>query len=173
MKILITGPQGSGKTTQAKLLAEFLKVPFIGIGDELREKVKSGDEEGLKIKEALSKGVLADDEIVAQIAKEKVDHLDGFVIDGYPKSVHQEALFDPKFDWVFYLEIPDFEVVQRLLRRGRVDDNPELIKERLETYHQVTEPMLENYRQKGILKVVNGEKSIEEVAGEIRQELNG
>lgn len=173
LRILVTGPQGSGKTTQAKLLSETLDIPFIGIGEVLRQRVEQNDEIGIKIKEGLDKGGLVDDAIVAGVAKEKVNHLKGFVMDGYPRSIHQEKLFDPSFNKVFYLEIPDFEVVQRLLRRGRVDDNPELIKERLEIYHQQTEPMLENYRQKGILNIVDGTGTIEEVKGEIEKIANG
>lgn len=175
MTILVTGPQGSGKTTQAKLLAEYLKVPFIGMGEVLRQRMERNDEIGRKIKEVMEKGELVDDQIVADFTKEKVMSpacQNGFVMDGYPRSIHQAGLFNPNFNKVFYLDIPEIQVLERLLKRGRADDKPDLIKERLQIYHQETEPLLDLYKNQGILKIVDGLKSIDEVQREIRKSLN-
>ena len=173
LKILITGPQGSGKTTQAKLLAEFLKVPFIGMGEILRTKAMADDELGRRIKESLGKGELVDDEIVANFTKEEVDSKNSFVMDGYPRSLYQMELFDPNFNKVFYLEIPEDQVLERLLRRGRLDDSEDLIRQRLNLYHQMTEPLLERYESQGILVNLDGAKSIDEIQKEIRERVNG
>ena len=100
LKILITGPQGSGKSTQSELLAAYLNVPLIGTGELLRKLAEVPDDLGKKIKEELEKGELVDDEIVAEIVKTSItkdDALSGFIMDGYPRSLSQLKLFDPNF----------------------------------------------------------------------------
>lgn len=174
MKILVTGPQGSGKTTQAKLLAEYLDIPFIGMGGVLRERMERDDEIGNKIREAMDKGILVDDEIVANFTKQKVlEDEKGYIMDGYPRSIHQLKLFNPDFDKVFYLDISDEEVMSRLLKRGRADDTPLLIKERLAIYHEDTESLLSIYKEKGILVVIDGSLPIEQIKERMREALNG
>lgn len=175
IRVLVTGPQGSGKTTQAQLLAGFLKVPFIGIGGDLRQRAQQGDEIAGKIKLSLDRGDLVDDKVVADFAKERMAQSDcqnGFVIDGYPRSEEQVKLFNPDYTKVFYLEISDEEVLYRLLARGREDDTPELIKERLRIYHQETEPILKDYQEQGVLEVVDGSLSILQVQDKIRHLIN-
>lgn len=174
MKILVTGPQGSGKTTQSKLLAEYLNIPFIGIGELLRQIADTGSSEGIKIKQNLNVGKLVDDEIVANVAKERFKELDcqnGFVADGYPRTLDQINLFNPNYTKVFYLDINDDQVTKRLLKRGREDDTPEVIVKRLKIYHDETEPLLGFFRNKGILVRVDGSGSIDEVQNSIREIL--
>lgn len=173
MRISVTGPQGSGKTTQAKLLADFLGIPLISVGEILREKAKHGNQFSKKIKESLDRGEMVDDEIVHRMVKEKLsDNQMDFVMDGYPRSLDQLNLLNPQFDMVFYLEIADSEVVGRLLKRGRADDTPVLIKERLSIYHQLTEPLLARYKEHGILHIINGSRLVLEVQNDIRKKVN-
>lgn len=172
MRILIIGPQGSGKTTQAKNLAEKFNLYFASTGDLLREEVLRDSHEGRILKKSLETGQLADDRIVAKLLKEKLGgHLQGFVLDGYPRSLDQLQYFDPQFDKVIYLEISDEEVEKRLLQRGRADDTPELIRERLRLYHELTEPVLRYYNGQRKLIRIDGRKSIEGVAREIERKL--
>lgn len=170
-KILVTGPQGSGKTTQAKLLADFLGVTFIGTGDLVRERAEVSDEVGQKLKQALDSGQLADNQTVSSLVREKVG--EEFVMDGYPRDEEQLNFFDPAYSKVFYLDISDEEVMSRLLKRGRADDTPDLIKERLAIYHKETEPLLNIYKEKGILEVIDGSLSIEQIKERMREVLNG
>lgn len=175
-RILITGPQGSGKTTQAKLLAEYLVVPLIDSGEMLRELAQEITEDGSKVKEALDKGGMAPNDIVGQVVRESVENetsKDGFVMDGYPRNLEQLDIFDPMFDRVFYLEIRDDQVKSRLKSRGREDDTKELIEKRLSLYHQLTEPVLQYYHNLGILERVDGEGEIEDIQSKIREGLDG
>lgn len=175
MRILVTGPQGSGKTTQAELLADYLHVPMISTGELLRELAEMPDDLDKKIKEDLAKGDLVDDEIVAEMVKKRIDRDDavsGFVMDGYPRSRNQLELFDPNFTNVFYLDISDEEVEKRLLQRAREDDTPDIIHQRLALYHELTEPVLEYFKNQGVLKKINGMGNINDIQKRIRQNLN-
>lgn len=163
MKILFIGPQGSGKSTQARLLAQHLNVPFISFGDLLRVLASKDNVEGRELKSDMASGKLVDDNIAALVMEQRVSQDDcklGFVSDGYARSLHQLSLFDPQFDLVIHLDISDAEVIDRLLKRAdvekRFDDTREAIKTRLSSYHQFTEPVLDRYRNEGILHTVSG-----------------
>lgn len=169
MKLLLIGPQGSGKSTQGKLLAQFLGLPYISTGDIFRQM-------GGKIKEVLDQGRLVDDETTSKIVEEKLiepEYEKGFIFDGYPRTDAQIRLFDPGFDKVIYLDLPDEEATKRLLAREREDDTEELISERLRNYHQQTDPILDFFKQKGILVSINGLGSIDEIQQKIRDLVNG
>lgn len=169
MKILLIGPQGSGKSTQGKLLAQFLGLPYISTGDLFREM-------GGEIKQILDQGKLVDDQTTAKIVEAKLngeEYRNGFILDGYPRTMEQIKLFDPGFDKVIYLDLSDKEATKRLLVRGREDDTEELIAERLRNYHRQTDPISDYYRQKEILKQIDGLGSIEEIQQRIRGVVNG
>lgn len=174
-RILITGPQGVGKSTQGIELAQRLRVPFISTGDEMRAKAKEDSNQGKKIKELLNSGYLIPDEIVADFVRGRISQRDckkGFVMDGYPRTLSQIKAFDPRFTVVFSLEAPDQVVIQRMIEfRKREDDTPEQIAQRLQIFHEQTEPILKYYANQGILHRINGVKSILEIRDEIRKIL--
>lgn len=174
MKILITGPQGSGKTTQAQLLADKLGLSFASAGALLREEAEKDTIEGRSLKEDMEAGKLVDDSLAAKILRGqlgKPQYQKGFVLDGYPREFAQLKHFDPEFNIVFYLDVPDEVVKKRLVARGREDDTPEIIEERLAIYHRLTEPVLDYYKDQNKLIKVDGTKSIKEVAGEIAEKF--
>ena len=164
------GPQGSGKSTQAKLLGEFLKIPVISTGDILR---KTATFDGL-IRKILEQGKLVDDETTSEIVKNRLleeDCQNGFILDGYPRNIHQKEIFNPEFDKVFYLKVPNDEVIKRLMERGRADDTPEGIKTRLDLYYDQTQPLLDYYKNLGILIEVDGIGDIDQIQNEIKKSI--
>lgn len=174
MKILLIGPQGSGKSTQAELLAEYLGIPRISTGDIFRQLKQENTEEGRRIRQILDTGKLVDDITTAEMVKKKVSEenfKNGFVMDGYPRTLEQLKMFDPRFDKVIYLKVTDEIVLERLTDRGREDDTEELVKTRLDLYHQHTQPILDFYKQAGILLEINGKGKIEEIQDEIKKYL--
>lgn len=182
MEILIVGPQGSGKTTQAKLLAKKFNFQFISTGDLVREFATQDSQEAQSVKQALEQGELVNDRIVAELIRKKLARNDsqrGFVMEGFPRSVDQLKYISPNFDKVFYLEVSDEEVVKRLLDRKRADDQPEVIRQRLRLYHTFTEPVLKFYEKLGKLIRINAsqlsgmtdEQSIQEIANEIDKQM--
>jgi adenylate kinase len=172
MKILFVGPQGSGKSTQGKLLAEYLKIPYISTGDIFREMAPVNE----MIRGILGKGELIDDWTTIQVVRERVkkpDCKNGFILDGYPRNLAQLRLFDPGFDKVIYLKLSDEQALKRLLARGREDDTKESIAKRLKTYHEQADSMLDYYRRQSSLSEVDGQETIEEIQQRVRDQLNG
>lgn len=174
MKILLIGPQGSGKSTQASLLAEFLKLPKISTGDIFREIAAEDSEEGKRTRQTMNEGRLIDDRETAIMVEQRLKREDvqaGFILDGYPRNLVQKELFDPGFDQVIYLKVPDEEVIKRMLARGRADDSQEAIRKRLDLYYQQTEPLLNYYQSQGILTEVDGLGTVEEIQQRVRESL--
>ncbi len=174
MKIIFLGAQGSGKSTQGKMLAEKLGLSSIDMGQILRNRAKDNDQEAEKIRSSLEKGELVEDAITIGILKARLaedDCLNGFVLDGYPRNEIQLKGLDSKVDVVFYIWVSDVEGIKRSMQRARNDDKPELLAKRLELYHARTEPLLQYFREKGILIEIDGERSIEEIAKDIESKL--
>ena len=204
MRIIIMGPQGAGKGTQAAKLEEETGATHIETGDLVREEIKSGSELGQKIKEYSDKGELVPDEIIIDMTKPYLDENDSWILDGFPRTQEQakaldEALEDigEKLDKVIVLEADDDALVERLSGRRqseatgevyhvehnpppeegseedpgpfvqREDDTEEAIRNRLNSYHEETEPLKDFYEEKGILVTVDASKDIDEVTQEV------
>lgn len=168
MKILLIGPQGSGKSTQGKRLSENLGIPYISTGDIFR---KIAQTDG-NIKQTIESGTLVDDQTTIKLVKERLSENDcrhGFILDGYPRNVEQAQALDLNFDKVIYINVPEQKVVERLLSRGRADDSEEGIKKRLNLYKGQTQPLLDFYGN--ILTEIDGTGSIEKVSDEIKKSI--
>lgn len=175
MKILFIGPQGSGKSTQGRLLAQHLSIPYLSTGDIFRNLSGEDSEDGRRIRQILSEGKLVDDSTTCEMVKKKLsegDFKDNFILDGYPRTLEQLNRFDPGFDKVVYLKVPQEELIQRLLQRSREDDTLELIKTRLELYFAQTEPILDHFRQTGILVEIDGIGNVDQIQIKISQSIN-
>lgn len=178
-KLIIMGIQGCGKGTHAeKLIADF-GLTFVGVGDMFRWLSKNNTTIGKKMKETMARGELVDDQLVFDVVGWRLDLHDwdkGLLLDGFPRNEKQRLwLLEEKkypFDHVIHIDIPDERVViERMLGRGRSDDNEAAIKVRLGEYRRETEPTLEAYEQAGLLRKVNGIGTIDEVYARILNAL--
>lgn len=170
-KVLLIGPQGSGKSTQAKLLSEYLNIPVISTGDIFRSLSESESEEGERIRAILEEGKLVDDKTTAEIVKKRLEGKEDFIMDGYPRTIEQMKIFDPGFDKVIYLDVPQDMVINRLMLRGRADDTSELIRRRLDLYYKQTQPLLDYYKELGKLVEVDGSGDIQAIQDEIKKSI--
>lgn len=182
MRILILGPQGSGKGTQAKLIAASHGVPHVATGDILRAAIAAESELGRRVQPILERGDLVPDELMVDLIRARLAEEDGFVLDGFPRTVPQSEALDAMLeeigkplDVVLLLEVSDDVSLERLLERraaeGRSDDAPEAIRNRLRLYHELTEPVVERYRSEGTLVAVDGERTVAKVAQSIEDAL--
>ena len=186
MNILLLGPQGSGKGTQAKRIADEYGLVHVATGDILRGAIAAGTELGKQVEPILASGGLVPDDKMIELIRERLqegDAQDGFVLDGFPRTQPQaEALdrmlqeIDRPLDAVFELQIADDPCMTRLLKRaeleGRKDDTPEVISRRLRTYHEQTEPLVEHYRTRGNLVGIHADEPIDQVFAEIQKALD-
>ena len=182
MRILILGPQGSGKGTQARRIAERHGIPHIATGDILRTAIAEGGELGRRVEPILERGDLVPDDLMVDLIRERIAGESGFVLDGFPRTVPQAEALDTMLDEVgkpldavLLLEVSDETALSRLLERGteggRPDDAPDAIRNRLRLYHGLTKPVVERYRERGTLVEVDGERSIDEVSSAIEVAL--
>jgi adenylate kinase len=174
MKIIVLGGQGSGKSTQANLLAKELNIPHIEMGQLLRDKSKDNDDVADKIRQSLESGRLVSDEITTNTLTQKISNPpfnNGFVLDGYPRNNTQMTVLPRDIYKVFYIKVSDTEAIQRLLKRGRADDNKDLISKRLKIYHDQTEPLLDNFKKQNLLLEINGERTIKEIHTDIMSKI--
>lgn len=172
MKIILIGIQGAGKSTQGNLLSEKLSVPYLSTGHIFRELAKEKTPEGRYIKETINAGYLISDDKTLQIVAEYLlrgSYKKGYILDGFPRTTAQAESFAESIDLVFYLNVSDKEALWRLAGRddNREDETLKAIKKRIELFHEFTQPVIEFYRQKGILKEIDGEKTIDAIHQEI------
>ena len=182
MNLLLLGPQGSGKGTQAKRIADEYGLEHISTGDRLRAEVAAETEFGVRVKEIMDRGDLVPDELMIEWIRDLLPADVGFVLDGFPRTVAQAEALDEMFrqegrepDIVFELQIDRAKAVARLLKRadleGRTDDTPDAIERRLDTYYRETEPVVEHYRPRGILVGIHADRAIDAVFAEIQEAL--
>lgn len=170
MKLIFLGSPGSGKSTQAKTLAEKLNLPYIEMGQIFRDRTTQNDPIGQKIQEAFKRGILVEDEIVVKTLKERLkgpEYSNGYILDGYPRNEAQLKGLENDINMVFYINVSDEEALKRLSLRARVGETKEVLAKRLEIYHKQTEPLLDFFKEKNILKEIDGQKSIEEVQADV------
>jgi adenylate kinase len=185
LQILILGPQGSGKGTQAKRIASEYGVAHIATGDMFRSAIARRTPVGVEVEPILARGDLVPDTLTIGLIRERLAEPDaqaGFILDGFPRTIAQAEALDALLDElgrglsvVFELRVSDEICVERLLARaraeGRNDDTPEVIARRIELYHQETAPLIDHYQPSGKVVVIHGDRSIEEVWGEIQTSL--
>lgn len=178
-RLLIVGAPGSGKGTQAQRLCTELGIPAISTGEMLRQAMASGSELGRKVSSIVESGNLVDDATMEEVLRQRLaadDAAKGFLLDGYPRNTVQvEALDrilaerDQSLDLVLFLDVAEDELVRRALGRGRDDDSEEILRRRIEVYRSETEPVVDVYRQRGLLTTIDGCRSINEVSEDLRQ----
>jgi adenylate kinase len=184
MRILILGPQGSGKGTQAQRIAAAYAVPHIATGDMFRAAVAAGSEVGAQVGPILERGDLVPDDLTIELIRERLAEEDGFVLDGFPRTVPQAEALDAMLeeigkplDAVILLQVSDEVATERLRERavkeGRADDSPEAIANRLRQYHELTELVVDRYQQAGIEVIVDGEQTMDAVFAAIQDALEG
>ena len=212
LNLVLLGPPGSGKGTQGERLNEDLRLPYYATGDILRAAVRDETELGRTAKEYMDRGDLVPDEVIVGVIAERIDSaeaLDGFILDGFPRTTPQAEALDAKLSElgrgvtaVLLIDVSDDEVVRRLGGRRtceanghvfhvefeppkqegvcdidgsplivRDDDKPEVIRKRLETYHEKTEPLVSYYDSRSVLRRIEGEAAPDEVAEQVRRTL--
>jgi adenylate kinase len=192
MRLVLLGPPGAGKGTQATRIAKRFAVPQLSTGDMLREAVASGSALGTRVKDIMERGELVPDDVVIAVIADRMDHSDaanGFVLDGFPRTVAQAEALDRELaargiglDAVLELEVDEDVLLVRIRGRAeeagnkgqpvRRDDNPEVFKTRLKAYRAQTAPVTEYYRSQGLLHIVDGLQPIDVVTEELAEVLS-
>jgi len=174
-RLLFLGPPGAVKGTQAQQLAESQWLLHLFTGDLLRAEVAAGTPLGQEAEAVMARGELVSDALVLAIVRSRLEgHSGGWLLDGFPRNVAQAdalasllAELGQQIELVVLMELDDAVLVQRLLARGRADDNEAVIRHRLEVYRQQTEPLIAYYRERGLIASVEAAGSVEEIAGRI------
>jgi adenylate kinase len=172
-RVVLLGPPGAGKGTQAQVLGRHLGVPAISTGDLLRDAVAAESELGRRVRASMGGGKLVADDVMADVVRERLGQADarrGYLLDGYPRTLPQADILEGmlrdvggQLDAVLLFDVPEEVVVRRALLRKRGDDAEAVIRERMREYREKTVPLIGYYRQRGLLREIDGNRPIEEV----------
>jgi adenylate kinase len=180
MRLLFIGPPGAGKGTQAARVAERLEIPHISTGDMFRDHVARGTELGQKVEAIMAAGDYVPDEVTVAMLEERIaqpDAREGFILDGFPRTEAQvesldKLLKEDGLDEVIVFEVDEDELVDRLMARGRADDNKETIRTRFRVYQEQTQPLIDVYEERNLTVFVDGIGELDEVTDRIIEKLN-
>lgn len=172
MKLVLIGIQGAGKSTQGSMLAEKYNIPYLSSGHIFREMAKEKTQLGRWLKETLNAGALVPDDTTLEVVLtylEKPEYANGYILDGFPRTVPQAEAFNGSIDKVVYLRVSDKEALWRISGRNDVRDDETLqaIRKRISLFHELTKQVIEYYREAGKLAEVDGEVSVDEVFSQI------
>lgn len=185
MNLLVLGPQGAGKGTQAKRIAADYNLPHISTGDMFRAAIAAGTELGKRVEPILASGELVPDQLTVALIQDRLsdpDAVGGFILDGFPRNEAQADALDEMLarigrglDAILFFDLPDDVATERMLSRavaeGRADDTPDVIARRLTIYHDETEPIVEHYRATGKLVPLHAERGVDDVYSEVQDAL--
>jgi adenylate kinase len=174
-RLLFLGPPGAGKGTQAQLLAATSSLLHLSTGDLLRAEVQAGTELGKEAEAVMARGELVSDALVLAAVRSRLEnHTSGWLLDGFPRNLAQAEALDAlladlgqSIEEVVLMELDDGVLLQRLLGRGRADDNEAVIRHRLGVYREQTAPLIAHYRARGLLRAVDASGTVEEIAERI------
>jgi adenylate kinase len=186
LDVVILGPPGAGKGTQAKLVAAEAGIPHINTGDMLRAEIAAETELGCRVKAIVDRGDYVPDDLMIELIRarlEQDDTIEGFVLDGFPRTLAQAEALDRMLEEIERGELTvvlNFQVTDdcavgrlhgRALKEGRSDDTPDVMRHRLDVFHEQTEPLVGYYRNKGILVGIHADRTVDEVFAEVEQVL--
>ena len=177
MRVIMLGGPGSGKSTYSKFITKHFQIPHVYTGDMMRSLAQQDTDIGKKVKSALDKGDYVDTKIVLDTLEARLQRKDtkrGYVLDGFPRSMQQVREMERRnigYDHVVFLDVAEDEVVRRLTSRGRADDKPDIIKNRIAVYKRETMPVIKHFKNKMLNIRVEGGEQIEDVAANIIDRL--
>ena len=177
MRVIMLGGPGSGKSTYSKFITKHFQIPHVYTGDMMRSLAQQDTDIGKKVKSALDKGDYVDTKIVLDTLEARLQRKDtkrGYVLDGFPRSMQQVREMERRnigYDHVVFLDVAEDEVVRRLTSRGRADDKPDIIKNRIAVYKRETMPVIKHFENKMLNIRVEGGEQIEDVAANIIDRL--